>query len=211
MTVPLRWGVDPLPEQVRIAELLRDVTALVIAQEDSGPELGRVIRTLEAARTELSASAPASEVPRVGRHVDSAGRVYIDHCQDIHRWNPMFPAYAITVESAERATGTVRFPICYEGPAGGVNGGVLGVFFDAVVQHHNCALGDSGATRDLNIRYRRKTPLGIDLDFEIVRTVADRSIHSEVQVLRDGELLCSASTRAATFDTVDSPPVSPRR
>ena len=209
--VPMRWGVDPLPEQLRIAELLREVTSLVLAQENAGPELADLIRSLEVSRTLLHRSAPDELVARVGDHAHGPGRVYLDHCRDIHAWNPVFPAYTMSVESAARAVGTVNFPICFEGPAGGVNGGVLGVFFDAVVQHHNCELGVSGATRDLAITYRRKTPLLVDLDFEIARTVDDRSVRSEVSILREGTVLCTATTSAATFEARHSPIVDPRR
>lgn len=211
MAEPLSWGVPPLPEQVRIAALLRDVTGLVLAQENSGPELEDALRSLEAVRAVLALSAPPETVPRVGRHLDADGRVYIDHCLDIHRWNPMFPAYGIDVVDGSRARGTVTFPLCYEGPAGNVNGGVLGVFFDAVVQHHNCAVGQSGATRDLTITYRRPTPLDVELTFEIDRTVEERSILSEVRVLHKDRVVCSATTRAAIFENIPNPPVSARR
>jgi len=211
MAEPMKWGVDPLPEQRDLAVLVREVTSLAIAQERSGPELAEAVRMLTVTRRVLALSAPESTVPRVGRRVDSDGRVYVDHCTDIPAWNPMFPPYTIDVLDDARATGTVRFPICYEGPAGAVNGGVLGVFFDAVVQHHNCAVGASGATRNLDIRYRRATPLEVDLTFEVVRTVEERSYLSEVTVLRDGDLLCSASTRAVILADGPAPPISPRR
>jgi hypothetical protein len=207
----LKWGVDPLPEQIRLAELLREVTGLVLSQENSGPELADLIRSLGIARTVLSGSAPLADEPRIGRSADGDGRVYIDHCTDIHTWNPMFPTYSFTHLDEESASGTVNFPICYEGPAGGVNGGVLGVFFDAVVQHHNCALGVSGATRDLNISYHRMTPLLTDLTFDIRRTMEERSILSEVRILHGDNAVCSVVTRAAIFESSNPPAVSQRR
>lgn len=207
-----KWGVDPLPEQVRLGSLLREVATLVMVQENAGPGLAAAEEALETARAALARTAPADLTPRVGKHVDGPGRVYLDHCTGIHTWNPVFPAYTITVHDERRASGTVNFPPLYEGSAGCVNGGVLGVFFDAVVQHHNCAVAASGATRDLTIRYRRFTPVGVDLDFEVERTVEDRSYLSEVRVLRDGEVVCSASTRAAIFTSgPDTPAISPRR
>jgi hypothetical protein len=209
-TTPLKWGVDPLAEQQAAATLLRDVLSLVLSQEQAGPALKDLVTDLSQARDRLAAEAPPSFRARVGEHADGEGRVYIDHTTDIGAFNPIFPTYTIDVEGPERATGTVNFPICYEGPAGGVNGGVLGVFFDAVVQHHNCVLGVSGATRDLAIVYRRKTPLLIDLDFEIIRTLEERSVLSEVFVRRGETLVCSATTRAALFNA-ESPTISPRR
>lgn len=209
--VALRWGVEALPEQRRIAALAREVTSLLLAQEGSTPAMDELAAHLERARDALTATAPTSMRARIGDDVEPGGRVYLDHTLDIHAFNPLFPAYEITIEGPDRATGSVNFPICFEGPAGGVNGGVLGVFFDAVVQHHNCALGISGATRDLDLVYRRKTPLLVDLDFEIDRFEEERSVRSEVRIVRDGTVLCSASTRAATFDPALSPVVDGRR
>lgn len=196
MSTTMEWGVKPLPEQVALAGLLREVTSLMLVQEDSGPALADAVGSLERVRAALAASAPASTVPRVGKHADGDGRVYLDHCTGIPEFNPMFPAYAIQVHDAGRATGTVSFPLCYEGSAGCVNGGVLGVFFDAVVQHHNCAVGSSGATRDLTIRYRRFTPVGVPLTFEVDRRVDGRVVRSEVRVLLDGAVVCEAVTDA---------------
>ena len=60
-------------------------------------------------------------------------RVYLDHSHDIGAYNPCFPDYEISV-SGDHATGTVTFPLVFEGPPGLVHGGVLSLFFEAV--HH---------------------------------------------------------------------------
>lgn len=211
MPEPLEWGVRPLPEQVRAAELMRQVSALVLALEGPDPALSDLVAVLEKSKAALTPLAPADLRPRVGRHVDGDGRVFIDHCRDMGAANPAYPVYAIEVHGPELATGKVTFPINYEGPAGCVNGGFLATFFDQIVQHHNCDLGVSGATRDLNVTYRRPTPLLIELDFDITREVTERDVTSTARITRDGEVLCSAVTRAATFDSRLSPPFSPRR
>ena len=208
---PWSWGVAPLPEQVRLAGLLREVTSLMLVQEQAGPGLVDAIAALETVRDSLARSVPADRRPRVGAHAGSDGRVYLDHCAAIHAFNPMFPAYEIEVLGPDRAVGTVTFPVAYEGPADGVNGGELGVFFDAVVQPHTCAVGQSGATRDLAIRYRRQTPLEVPLRFEIDRSVHGNTVDSTVRVLDGDRLLCSATTGAVTFDHADVPAISPRR
>ena len=84
--------------------------------------------------------------------------MYLDHARDVGAYNPCFPEYELTVDG-RRATGTVTFPIAYEGPPGVVHGGFLALFFDCVVQHHNCDVGVAGKTTSLAIRYRRPTPL----------------------------------------------------
>ncbi|MBA8804930.1 hypothetical protein FB382_003221 [Nocardioides ginsengisegetis] len=207
---PMEWGVKPLPEQERFAAVVREVTAQVLSLEQGSPVLDGLLGVLERARDELAGLVPAAMHPRVGERVHSDGRVFVDHCRDIGAFNPMFPVYTIAVKSAERACGTVNFPIAYEGPAGCVNGGFLAVFFDEVVQHHNCALGVSGATRDFDISYRRPTPLLVDLAFEITREVTDRVVCSEVRLLHGEDLLCSATTNAALIER-ESPAVAERR
>jgi len=69
--------------------------------------------------------------------------VYLDHGRDIGSYNPCFPEYEIRVEG-DKAWGTVSFPVAYEGPPGCVHGGFLAVFFDCVIQHHNCDYGVAG-------------------------------------------------------------------
>ena len=91
---------------------------------------------------------PADPTPRVGDAASGDGRVYLDHAFDIGAYNPCVPEYTIEVEG-DRAQGTVTFPIAYEGPPGLVHGGFLAVFFDCVVQHHNCELGLAGKTTSL--------------------------------------------------------------
>jgi hypothetical protein len=207
---PMSWGVKPLPEQEEFAALVREVTAQVLSLEQVTPALTTLLAALAGARDDLAGQVPPGTGPRIGRHVDGDGRVFLDHCRDIGAYNPMFPVYEIVVESEHRAVGAVNFPIAYEGPAGCVNGGFLSVFFDQVVQHHNCDLGISGATRDLDLTYRRPTPLLTDLRFEIHREVNERAVYSAVRLYGGDKLLCSATTNAALVDR-ESPAVAERR
>jgi hypothetical protein len=105
------------------------------------------------------------------------------------------------VVSGGDASGTVTFPIVYEGPPGSVHGGFLGVFFDCVVQQHNCATGLSGKTRSLTVKYRRPTPLCTELRFAIERAETDRGLTSTARLSLDGEVLC-----VGVVDTVALPP-----
>ena len=81
---------------------------------------------------------------------------------DIGAYNPCFPEYRFDRLDADKATGRVNFPLAYEGPPGLVHGGFLGVFFDCVIQHHNCVTGLSGKTRSLVVTFRRPTPVLTD-------------------------------------------------
>jgi hypothetical protein len=126
-----RWtfGVTPLAQTIEVAPLLRRVAGLVQSLDRDDPAVAQLIADLRAAEHALAAAAPRDLAPRIGDDARDDQRVYLDHSRDIGAYNACFPEYAITVDSA-RATGTVMFPLVFEGPPGVVHGGVLATFFD---------------------------------------------------------------------------------
>ena len=148
--------------------------------------------------------------PAVGDDGDADGRVYLDHSRDIGAFNPS----SRSTRSRSTATGprgTVEFPIVYEGPPGIVHGGFLAVFFDSVVQHHNCDVGVAGKTTRLDVSFRRPTPLLTPLTFDIERAAQADRIESHAR-LRRGDVLCAEATmQAIAGDRAALPAVSPRR
>ncbi len=209
----MRWtfGVEPLPQTIEAAAALRRVAGLVVALEAPDPEVDRLLADLARAEAALAARVAAGPVPRVGAAVDTDGRVYVDHSRAIGAFNPVFPEYSLTVDG-DRARGTVNFPLAYEGPPGLVHGGFLAVFFDAAMQHHHCDVGVAGKTTSLTLRYRRPTPLGVDLDVELERGLTSEGrLRSTGELRRDGEVLCTAVMEAVAGDRAALPAVSPRR
>jgi hypothetical protein len=204
------FGVEPLPETREIASLLRSVAGLVLSLEAPHAAVERLAAALRSAEQELRTLAPANPAPRIGRDAASDGRIYLDHSRDIGAYNPCFPIYRIRVDG-DRASGTVEFPIAYEGPPGIVHGGFLALFFDAVVQHHNCDVGQSGKTTSVAVTYRRPTPLLRELSFEVERAVDERAITSLARLLSGGKVLCEAEVRAIAGDRAALPEVSSRR
>jgi len=208
----MRWtfGVEPLAQSLPVASLLRRVTGLVLSLEAPHAAVDRLAAALQSAEAELRGLVPASEAPRVGQNVASDGRAYIDHSRDIGAYNPCFPAYEIRVDG-DRASGTVSFPIAYEGPPGIVHGGFLAVFFDSVIQHHNCDVGVAGKTTSLTVHYRRPTPLLTELQFDVERALDDRRIASSARLMAGGVVLCEAQMNAVAGSRDKLPEVSPRR
>jgi len=204
------FGSPPLPETVELAAVLRRLTSVALSLESSSAEVGQLIEQLRAAERTLAAAAPASAVPRVGDRIDSDGRVYLDHSRDIGTYNPAFPVYEITVEG-DRAHGRVEFPVVYEGPPGLVHGGFLAVFFDSVIQHHNCDVGVAGKTTEIQVRFRRPTPLLVPLRFDIDRTVVGDRITSLARLRHRDQICAEASMAAIAGDRDALPSVSPRR
>lgn len=204
------FGEAPLEETERYAAAVRRVTSLVLQQESPSAAVARLTDALERAEEDLRRLAPVDPGPRVGAAIDGEGRVYLDHSRHIGRFNPAFPVYELVVDG-DHASGSVNFPLPYEGPPGLVHGGFLAVFFDAVIQHHNCDVGTAGKTTRLDVRYSAPTPLLADLHFDIVRATEAGRIESTAR-LHAGEQLCATATmRAVAGHRGALPTVSPRR
>jgi hypothetical protein len=210
MTTPWTFGVEPLPQTRELASLLRRVAGLAVALEHDDPVAQQLIEHLVAAERALSTRVAGDLAPRVGPDPAPDRRVYIDHSRDIGAFNPAFPEYGIDV-AGDHASGSVTFPLAYEGPPGLVHGGVLATFFDCVIQHHNCDVGVAGKTTSLAVTYRRPTPLFEKLDFTIEREADARRITSHAQLSLGDVTLCSATMEAVASDRSRLPAVSPRR
>jgi len=205
-----KFGEPALEETERYAALVRRVTSLVLQMELPSQAVEELNAMLERAEAKLAAQAPSDPRPRVGAACDADGRVYLDHARDVGRFNPVFPEYTIEVDGA-RAAGHVSFPVLYEGPPGLVHGGFVAVFFDQVIQHHNCDVGTAGKTTRLEVRYSAPTPLLAELRFDVERSVDERRIESVARLFH-GDVLCATATmRAVAGDLSALPPTSPRR
>ncbi len=207
---PWTFGLDPLPQARVVAPLLRRVAGLIQTLEHDDVAITQLIADLRAAEQALTRVAHPDPAPRLGADAPDDGRSYVDHARDIGAFNPCFPEYEIVVDG-NHATGTVTFPLVFEGPPGIVHGGVLATFFDCVVQHHNCDVGVAGKTTSLLVEYRRPTPLDVPLQFAIERDTDARRITSRVQLAHGDDALCTATMSAVAGDRSRLPHVPPRR
>lgn len=210
MTEPWSFGVAPLPGAEVAARSLRRIADLLLALETDAGVLDSVVADLAEVESLLASRVPGDRTPRVGAATEGAGRVYIDHARHIGAYDPAFPEYEIAVRG-DHASGTVSFPLVFEGPPGIVHGGFLAVFFDCVIQHHNCDVGVAGKTTALALRYRRPVPLATELAYELSRSVVDGRIASTGSLSLDGQVLCEATMDAIAGDRAALPPVSLRR
>lgn len=191
MADALRFGEQPLAQTVAAAGAMRRMTNLLLSLEHDHPAVTDMLARFAQWESDLTPHTAADPAPRIGADPDGCRRVYVQHAFDIGGFNPCFPEYRFDSLESDGATGTVTFPVAYEGPPGLVHGGFLGVFFDSVVQHHNCATRLSGKTRSLTVVYRRPTPLLTELRFDIGRTATDRDITSTARLVLDDEVLCT--------------------
>jgi hypothetical protein len=204
------FGNQPLPQMLALAPILRRLTGVALSLENEEEGMAQIIEYLVAADKGLSRHAPADRAPRIGPERRPDRRVYLDHGRDVGSFNPCFPEYEIRVDQ-ERASGSVSFPLAYEGPPGCVHGGFLAVFFDCVIQHHNCEYGVAGKTTALNLEYRRPTPLLRSLQFEIERTSDTKRITSVATLQLEDQVVCQATMEAVAGDRSRLPDVSARR
>ncbi len=196
-----KFGEAPLAQTVAAAGAMRRLSSLLLSLEHAHPTVDAMLERFAEWESELAASAPTDNAPRIGEIPDDPRRVYLNHATDIGAYNPCFPEYRFDQLDAEDATGQVYFPLVYEGPPGLVHGGFLGVFFDCVIQHHNCVTGLSGKTRSLAVTFRRPTPVLTELRFDIARSQIERGIVSTARLLLDDEVLCTGEV-----NTLASPP-----
>ncbi|ORV41824.1 PaaI family thioesterase [Mycobacterium conspicuum] len=196
-----KFGEAPLAQTVAAAGAIRRLGSLLLSLEHDHPTVDTMLAKFAEWESELATVAPRDSAPRIGAVPDDPRRIYLNHATDIGAYNPCFPEYRFDHLDPEKATGRVTFPLIYEGPPGLVHGGFLGVFFDSVIQHHNCVTGLSGKTRSLTVTFRRPTPLLIELGFDIARSQIDRTITSTARLLLDDEVLCTGEV-----STVASPP-----
>jgi hypothetical protein len=217
---PVRRGATPLPQVLALAPLLRRTAGLALALEAADPAVAALIGHLTAAEKALRDLVPADIAPRMaagdGGASEVGGRAYLDHSHDIGAFNPCFPEYEITVVG-DHASGCVEFPLVSEGPPGIVHGGVLSLFFDAIIAHHNCELGIAGKTVSLHVDYLKPTPLLRSLGFEVRRTAAGKRSTSQARLYsasqdHGGDLVyCTATVAAVAGDLSRLTRVSPRR
>jgi acyl-coenzyme A thioesterase PaaI-like protein len=127
-------------------------------------------------RNQIRVDAPTDET-RDARPYYVGGAIVGPHA-------PVFPR--IVFEFAEgRSTGTVNFPLRFEGPPQSLHGGVVALFFDQVLGQHNLMVGVPAMTGSLTVRYRKPTPLFRDLDFEV-----ESERHGERKIITRGRLFC---------------------
>jgi hypothetical protein len=196
-----KFGEAPLAQTVAAAGAMRRISSLLLSLEHPHPAVDAMLAKFVEWESELVAASPADNAPRIGETADDPRRVYLNHATDIGAYNPCFPEYGFDQLDAEIASGVACFPLVYEGPPGLVHGGFLGVFFDCVIQHHNCVTGLSGKTRSLLVTFRRPTPVLTELRFDIVRSQVERGIASTARLLLDDQVLCTGEV-----NTLASPP-----
>ncbi|MCU1373927.1 MAG: hypothetical protein JWO68_1213 [Actinomycetia bacterium] len=115
---------------------------------------------------------------------------FFDHSPLSGRANPLAPY--MTMEVVDRVVhGRVRFGHAYEGPPGCVHGGFVAAIHDEILGLANSINGQPGMTGTLTVKYRKPTPLGVELRLEATLDRVDGRKQFCSSKLYAGDVLCN--------------------
>ena len=107
--------------------------------------------------------------------------------------NPLAPPVHYDRVADGSIEASVTFGVAYQGPPGYVHGAFIAGVFDDVLGGANVAAGSPGMTVQLNVRYRRPTPLRTPLRVTARHTRREgRRIFAEGVMLAGGEVTAEA-------------------
>jgi hypothetical protein len=121
-------------------------------------------------------------------------------------YNPLAAPVSMSVEG-DRAIGTVRFGLAYEGPPDGVHGGVVAAVWDQVLAFACMLQGTPGHTATFTTHFRAITPLHQELRFEAwVDRTDGRRIYAVGRCEVDGKVVSEADGMFIRFRDGQTPP-----
>lgn len=131
--------------------------------------------------------------------------------------NPLAPPLNIWIDG-ELAHGRATLGWAYEGPPGSVHGGYVAALFDQFMGMAQAMGGQPGMTGTLKIRYRRRTPLGTELQLlGRVTALAGRKTFVHATLHAGGELTAECEgvfvlpvSGVTTLQFTGSPATPPR-
>jgi acyl-coenzyme A thioesterase PaaI-like protein len=187
-------GSEMWEQKRRLADAMRLVIERLVPSNAPTAELQAAAEGLERYAEALK------EHPRLLKvmghsETANAGNVgaFFDQSPLIGLANPLAPPITVAKSGDRSALARVRFGSAYEGPPGSVHGGFVAAAFDEVLGFVQSLSGSPGMTGTLTVRYRKPTPLHMDLRFEGELTRVDgRKIFTEGRVLADGVLTAEA-------------------
>lgn len=109
--------------------------------------------------------------------------------------NPLAPPLNVWLEDGS-AHGRATLGWAYEGPPGSVHGGMVAALFDQFMGIAQALGGQPGMTGTLSVRYHRRTPLHVELQFkgtltrtEGRKTIVRATLHADGMLTAECEAL----------------------
>lgn len=121
------------------------------------------------------------------------GEAFFDWSPVLGLSNPLAPPMHLAVEG-ETVVATARFGSAYEGPPGCVHGGFIAAAFDDVLGLAQSLSGQMGMTGTLTVRYRRPTPLYVEVRLEgRLDEISGRKVATSGRLYAGSELTAEAT------------------
>ncbi|MCB9564240.1 MAG: PaaI family thioesterase [Kofleriaceae bacterium] len=160
----------------RLASSLRSLVESSVALTAPLAELEALAADADALRARAAAHAGQRPFPAYAAPVDGDLATILPWGVISGPYNPIAAPVIMHIDDG-KAYGTVTFGLPYEGPPGGVHGGVVAMVFDQILAFAAVAAGIPGHTRSLTTAYRRITPLHTELRFAAwVERTEDRKV-----------------------------------
>jgi hypothetical protein len=166
----LEYGLTPPTELFELAASLRNVIERMLVIDRAHEDLRTARGQIDEIAGRLAALGRTGlEVRMFAETEPGPGDMRPYYAGDARRWhyNPVFPPMALAFGDDGILRGTVTLGLAYEGPPGCVHGGVLSMLLDQLLGQANLAHGIPAMTGSLTVRYRRPTPLRVELDLEV--------------------------------------------
>lgn len=169
---------DQRRELRRLADALRGLVESSVALSAPPPELTAIADQAEALAARAARFAGERPFPRYSAPIDGDLDTILPWGVISGPYNPLAAPVSMSTEDG-KAIGTVRFGLAYEGPPGGVHGGVVAAVWDQVLAYACMIRGTPGHTATFTTHFRAITPLHQVLRFEAwVERSDGRRIHA---------------------------------
>ena len=182
------------PERMRFAQAVRHLIDVALTAENvTEARLHDAADTAELLAAELGEAATGAPTRGVRTRPEMNHGDYLPRSPLVGEVSPMAPPIAYEFRDGRIHAHGV-FHAAYEGPPGYVHGGWIALAFDEVLGMTNIGSGHPGMTGKLSVRYRRPTPLHVEVRFEGwveqvdgKRIVAKGSLHVGDQLTAEAE------------------------
>jgi acyl-coenzyme A thioesterase PaaI-like protein len=175
-----------------LAEAARELIEQMAASDASDAALAEAATAIRAATARLRAGSTARDATAL-RFAAGDPRRYRRFSPVSGPLNPLAPPVHYDEVTAAGVEASVTFGVAYMGPPGYVHGAFIAGVFDDVLGAANVAAGSPGMTVQLNVRYRRPTPLLAPLRVTARHTrLEGRRIFAEASMLAGGEVTAEA-------------------
>jgi len=193
------YSDDQKRELRRLANALRGLVESSVALTAPLPALTELADAAESLGARAAGFAGERPFPRYAAPLDRDLNAILPWSVISGPYNPLAAPVSMSTEDG-KAIGTARFGLAYEGPPGGVHGGVVAGVWDQVLAYAGMVHGTPGHTASLTTHYRAITPLHEELRFEAwVERTDGRRVYARGHCHAGGRLVSEADAMFIRF------------